>query len=159
MRSFVMKSCQITLNQACLCVVFALKQIITVGAVCRKLGSFKGATFLERKTKQCIAPVIPSSPPGRPLGWIQACLHSTVRLRAALVLLRVPGTAVLVTSTASGDTWHLQWLQPALHWCKSSGNLQGNQSRLARAQHTEAGTRKKLKTLSWEVYAILRRAH
>lgn len=99
-----MESCQITLYQACLCVVFALTQRITVGAAFLKPGSFKEATFLERKTKQYIAPVTPSRPSGRTLGWIQACLLSTVRLRVTLVLLRVPGTAVLVTSTASGDT-------------------------------------------------------
>lgn len=104
MRSFIIESCQVTLNQACLCVAIALKQKITVDAVFLKPGSFKGATSFERKTKPCMAPVTPSGPPGRILGWIQACLLPTVRLRAALVLLGVPGTAVLVTSAASGDT-------------------------------------------------------
>lgn len=138
-----MESWQITFGPGLSCVIIALKQI-TPSAAFVKLGSFQGATFFDSETKLCNVLVTPSGLAGRTQGWVlEDCLLPAGRRRATLVLLRVRGIAVLVTSTVSWDASHApsdsSWLCTD---AKPPGNLQGNQSRLAVAQHAEAGKRK-----------------
>ena len=101
-----MESWQITFGPGLSCVIIALKQI-TPSAAFVKLGSFQGATFFDSETKLCNVLVTPSGLAGRTQGWVlEDCLLPAGRRRATLVLLRVRGIAVLVTSTVSWDASH-----------------------------------------------------
>ena len=138
-----MESWQITFGPGLSSVIIALKQI-TPSAAFVKLGSFQGAMFFDSETKLCNVLVTPSGLAGRTQGWVlEDCLLPAGRRRATLVLLRVRGIAVLVTSTVSWDASHAP--SDSSRLCtdaKPPGNLQGNQSRLAVAQLAEAGKRK-----------------
>lgn len=61
-----MESCQITLNQACLCVVIALKRRITVGAAFLKRGPLKGLHFLRGRQSNALHLSHPAAPQAGP---------------------------------------------------------------------------------------------